>query len=1355
MKKIIIMLIAITCLQLKVSYSQKVVAINAVYNTDTVISLNNMPNIYSLNINGQITLNNSLSFVRVIMIDTSGEKYLIYEGSKMLKNALNITLNNQAEETYFLSKRKPVAIEVDIKNAQFTLSNIAMDTMANNNKNTSYNTYLNNLFSQKLANINNYISENQLQWIAGDNPIARYTYSQKLTLFNGTMPDLQGFEYYKGGVFERLPKSTATATQSNVVKSFDWTNRHGQDWTTVPKDQSSCNSCALFASTGAVEALVNLYYNHSDIGIDLSEQNLASCVPGSCSSGWPASYALDYYTNTGVVKEACFWYNPFFGWQPCSNICSNPNERIKIGGRIDFYTALCTEPEDELKKLLITHGPISAALASLVHAMTLVGFKTRISDNSTIWKFKNSFGTMWGDGGFVEYAGILMNDFYYTSALKTPVQSLQYTDNDIVCVDADGDGYYNWGIGPKPATCPLCPDQEDCDDSKAFLGPYDGQYNCTFICDNFVYSSTPLEINQNEIWNYNYDCNQDIIVKTGYTLTIEKTLNMAVGTKIIVQPGARLIINGGKITNLCGQMWKGIEVWGTRDSEQEDAFYSPNQGFVRIWNATIEHAENAVRLWKPNDYTTTGGIIEAVNASFLNNRRSVEFVKYQNKLNGYDFRNISTFDNCTFNVDDYYRGGSSNPFAQHVTLYQVNGVIFTACKFLNEQSNKQYDVSINKAIYSLDAGFTVRGYCPYIYAYGQSCDPDAITKSLFKGFNTAIHAKASGTLNVVKVEDAVFNENVKGVVFDGIKNSWVNKSEFFVGNSSIACQPNYIHEGIFTNNSTGYRIEENSLEPSANPVTDNIGILVSNSAEANNQIYKNTSNGLAVAEQADGKNRDPNNDYAGLQLLCNHHTANTKDISVQQFLGDPDQGIRIYQGSPQANTTDIVSAGNIFSHNGNTTESDIQNSSGSLIKYYHTGGQTAPWYFTPAFVDAIQTVAANSCPSQGNFEALSAITKANLSSLYSGKEATYINLLYNYNSLINGGNTNLLLNEIEMSWTKDAWELRAELLSKSPYLKEDVLRVMAKKGILPQAMVLEICLANPDGTRSKEFIEFLGERIPNPLPQYMLDLIVANWNAKTARTLLEGSLADVSSKMAVISDLLISNSMLDTITYRDEARSWLMRRGNISDYYSLAESYIESNEFANASYYLNQIPALFRLTEEQQKEQENFSNYNTFRQNIAESNRDILQLESSEIETLQQIANNNTGRSSVLAQNILCFGYQLCVDYSPADGEGGQLKFTKPEKTAKEVINSAYNKITVTPNPANVYVAFTWELPLLESDAVLIITDVNGKSIEQKTITTKNGQWIWDTRTIKRGAYLYEIKTDNERLGNGKIVINN
>ena len=746
MKKIILLFITIVLLQLKVSYSQYIFTVNAVYNTDTVISLNNMPDVYSLNINGQITLNNSLSFVRVIMIDTSGEKYLIYEGSKMLKNALNITLNSQAEETYFLSKRKPVAIEVDIKNAQLTLSNIEMDTVANNNKNTSYNTYLNNLFSQKLANINNYITENHLQWIAGDNPVARYTYSQKLTLFNGSMPDLQGFEYYIGGVFERLPKSTATLTQSNVIKSFDWTNRHGQDWTTGIRNQGDCGSCILFAVNGALETVTNLYFNRH-INLDLSEQNLASCVPGNCLDGWktPGSpvfetymNVLTYVKNKGVVNDSCFHYglaeevsnvNPI----PCSDSCSHPTERIKISNFMlyEFFN----HSLDSLKMMLIKYGPIICSVSTLGHSMALVGYYTD-EDNHTVWKFKNSWGIktdstnplVKDSSGWCLYKDLDQNHLYSTNIIITPISSKLYADSIPICEDRDGDGYFNWGIGAKPLNC-NCPIQEDCDDSNPYIGPFDSiQGNCSVMCNGtLIFPDNNNNIIQNETWNDNKYFTSNITVNSGVTLTVKSVVNMAEGTKITVMPGAKLIIDGGSITNLCGQMWKGIEVWGKSDSIQESAFYSPNQGFIRIWNGSIEHAEFAVRLWKPGDYKTTGGFIEAVNASFLNNSRSVELVKYQNKLNGYNFRNLSTFDNCTFKVDSNYRGGTSKPFTQHITLYQVNGVIFTACKFLNEQNNKQYDAPTNKAIYSLDAGFTVRGACESILQYNQPCPSAYLT----------------------------------------------------------------------------------------------------------------------------------------------------------------------------------------------------------------------------------------------------------------------------------------------------------------------------------------------------------------------------------------------------------------------------------------------------------------------------------------------------------------------------------------------------------------------------------------------------------------------------------------------------
>ncbi|MFK7797399.1 MAG: hypothetical protein AB8E82_08090 [Aureispira sp.] len=70
-------------------------------------------------------------------------------------------------------------------------------------------------------------------------------------------------------------------------------------------------------------------------------------------------------------------------------------------------------------------------------------------------------------------------------------------------------------------------------------------------------------------------------------------------------------------------------MWGTTHNSQ---IFS-NQGLLYVTNSTIEHAKEAVRLWKVGDYpnasSTTGGMVWAGNTQFLNNWRSAEFMKYQ------------------------------------------------------------------------------------------------------------------------------------------------------------------------------------------------------------------------------------------------------------------------------------------------------------------------------------------------------------------------------------------------------------------------------------------------------------------------------------------------------------------------------------------------------------------------------------------------------------------------------------------------------------------------------------------------------------------------------------------------------
>lgn len=99
-------------------------------------------------------------------------------------------------------------------------------------------------------------------------------------------------------------------------------------------------------------------------------------------------------------------------------------------------------------------------------------------------------------------------------------------------------------------------------------------------------------------------------------------LHVPAGANIIVKQGGRLVVDGATITNRCGLMWSGIEVWGNSAAHQyPDASGHYAQGYVELKNgAVIENAECALTLWHPNHYNTTGGIVHAENATFRADR---------------------------------------------------------------------------------------------------------------------------------------------------------------------------------------------------------------------------------------------------------------------------------------------------------------------------------------------------------------------------------------------------------------------------------------------------------------------------------------------------------------------------------------------------------------------------------------------------------------------------------------------------------------------------------------------------------------------------------------------------------------
>ena len=78
-----------------------------------------------------------------------------------------------------------------------------------------------------------------------------------------------------------------------------------------------------------------------------------------------------------------------------------------------------------------------------------------------------------------------------------------------------------------------------------------------------------LHIVSDQLIDYTRKYYQNVVVDSGITLTVTCRIEMVPSAKIIVSPGGKLVVDGGTLTNACGDvMWQGIEVVGDRTKRQ-------------------------------------------------------------------------------------------------------------------------------------------------------------------------------------------------------------------------------------------------------------------------------------------------------------------------------------------------------------------------------------------------------------------------------------------------------------------------------------------------------------------------------------------------------------------------------------------------------------------------------------------------------------------------------------------------------------------------------------------------------------------------------------------------------------------
>ena len=617
-----------------VSYAQqRSISVQCSFEKDTTMVLfDSKSQVSKLTVNMSVTKKTPKFFVRAILEDQNHRNYLIGETYKELAVEDDTFLMNCADETECLKGVVPYRLKIYVKDASVELKTIDyINGVPTKGNNTDENKI--RKLQSKIDKINAYNNTHERLWTAGITELSKMPFEDKMRALGFDESDnTGGFEYYIGGIFEVGERDDYTQVPSRTntfVDEFDWTNRHGKNWMTSIKGQGYSNYCVAFTELACVEALVNLYYNQK-IDLDLSELEAANCCGAKknpYTNGLTDRRVADYLRDYGVCDEESYRFED----NPNDTLCRSDSITPLINVKINNYWEgnYQYSNEDSIKKLLIRHGPVvsgfwvahdSTTNSGRAHAMALVGYGTihagdsireiigsgdsstyssyyRIPEGSpligrTFFKFKNSNNIRVNDD-IDGYMYLLFHNMFqmsyplcilYPFTITDCLTNLpMYTDNDVVCEDADGDGYYFWGFGPKPATITGEPDGDDSDPNYGTMDDF----------GNLTPLTSDLYLYGNYVYNRDLNMHRNIIVPSGSTLRIKGNLTLCDDKQIYVYGGGILIVDGGVIDNalinLSNNSTLNILNGGIINMHQNQNFVAPVGAIVNISEGQVNN----------------------------------------------------------------------------------------------------------------------------------------------------------------------------------------------------------------------------------------------------------------------------------------------------------------------------------------------------------------------------------------------------------------------------------------------------------------------------------------------------------------------------------------------------------------------------------------------------------------------------------------------------------------------------------------------------------------------------------------------------------------------------------------------
>lgn len=219
----------------------------------------------------------------------------------------------------------------------------------------------------------------------------------------------------------------AVPSYNGAQTSVDWSGV----LTTPVKDQGYCGSCWAFSATEQIESDSIRTLGQSTSSL-LSPEQITQCDQTSygCDGGW-TERAYTYVKNAGGLETNADY--PYTSSSGVTGTCHSEASKYKI--TVTGYTTI--SGETNMANYVLSTGPLSVCLDAnnwnsyksgimtqcgkqVDHCVQAVGVDT---GSNGYWKVRNSWGTSWGESGYIRLAYgqntcDITNDPTYTKVAK-------------------------------------------------------------------------------------------------------------------------------------------------------------------------------------------------------------------------------------------------------------------------------------------------------------------------------------------------------------------------------------------------------------------------------------------------------------------------------------------------------------------------------------------------------------------------------------------------------------------------------------------------------------------------------------------------------------------------------------------------------------------------------------------------------------------------------------------------------------------------------------------------------------------------------------------------------------------------